>query len=115
MSSVGAPFEVITAIGGGAKSSLWVQMLADSLGLPVGVSETVEASSLGAAMIAAFGAGWYPSIDVAAASMGSRLSMTQPVASRHSRYLELMDIHASVYSSNAATVKALRAFGAASV
>jgi xylulokinase len=57
------------AIGGGASSNLWVRILTDVLGKPVMRSSTLEASSLGAAMAAAKGVGWYASFAEAAASM----------------------------------------------
>ena len=66
---LGYKIEHFVAIGGGANSALWRQMLADAAGKPVLVSQTVEASALGAGMIAAFGAGWYPGIANAAESM----------------------------------------------
>ncbi len=55
-----APNEIV-AIGGGAQSDLWCSILADVLALPLLRSATPEASSLGAAMAAAVGAGWFAS------------------------------------------------------
>ncbi len=50
----------ITLIGGGARSALWAQMAADMFGLPVRVHKTPrEATSLGAALTAGVGIGWY--------------------------------------------------------
>ena len=55
----GSPIDEFVAIGGGASSDLWCQILADCTGRAVHRSATVEASSLGAAIAAAAGAGWY--------------------------------------------------------
>ncbi len=44
--------ETIFANGGFAKSSLWVQMLADIFGKPVSLNDTVETGTVGAAMMA---------------------------------------------------------------
>ena len=50
----------ITLIGGGAKSTLWAQMAADMFEVPVRVHQTPrEATSLGAALTAGVGIGWY--------------------------------------------------------
>ena len=89
------------AIGGGANSALWRQMLADASGKPVLVSQTVEASALGAGMIAAYGAGWYPDIVTAAKSMSGSTKKVEPDRSKYSRYRELLEIYRKLYSSTA--------------
>ncbi len=61
--------ERILAVGGGANSALWLRMMADATGLPISLSESLEASSLGAAMSAAVGLGWFADFDAAAATM----------------------------------------------
>ena len=58
--ATGEPIRELLAIGGGAKNALMRQIVADATGRPVLVSSTVEASCLGAGMLAAAGAGWYP-------------------------------------------------------
>lgn len=50
-----APSEAV-AIGGGIKSALWRQILADMLGIPLATVENVD-SSLGSAMLAGVAAG----------------------------------------------------------
>jgi xylulokinase len=59
----GFPVEVIRLIGGGAQSGLWLQMIADVTGLPVERPTVTEAAILGAAMLAAFGHGDFPSLE----------------------------------------------------
>ena len=87
----------VVVIGGGANSELWRQMLADALGKPVNVSTTVEASALGAGMIAAFGAGWYNSITDAANAMAGSTSAVRPDPTRHAAYQELLAIYRKLY------------------
>ncbi len=89
------------AIGGGANSALWRQMLADASGKDVLVSQTVEASALGAGMIAAFGVGWYPTITEAAKSMTGSTVKYAPNSSMYSRYRELSDIYRKLYAATA--------------
>ena len=93
--------ERFVAIGGGANSALWRRMLSDASGKPVHVSETVEASALGAGMIAAHGAGWYPSITDAADAMAGDTVAVEPDAARGERYGELGAIYADLYAATA--------------
>jgi xylulokinase len=58
----GYAIEEIRAIGGAAKSDFWLQMQADVTGLPVQRPRTTEAATLGAAMLAATGAGDFSSL-----------------------------------------------------
>jgi xylulokinase len=100
------------AIGGGASSPLWRQMLADASGKTVLISDTVEASALGAAMIAAFGLGWYPSITEAAHAMAGKSRPVEPDARCGERYRALLDIYRGLYHATAATSRRLVAFAA---
>jgi xylulokinase len=90
------------AIGGGAASPLWRQMLADASGKPVLLSDTVEASALGAGMTAAYGAGWYPSITAAAQEMTGQTRAVEPDPRAGRRYEALLDIYNDVYAATAA-------------
>ena len=56
------PITHFAAVGGGSRSDLWCQILADASARDVKRLETAEASALGAAMAAAKGAGWFKSI-----------------------------------------------------
>ncbi len=85
------------AIGGGAGSPLWRQMLADASGKPVLVSDTVEASALGAGMTAAYGAGWFPSLAGAAHGMAGRTQTVSPNPTAGERYEALLDIYRDAY------------------
>jgi xylulokinase len=98
------------AIGGGANSPAWVQMLADASGKNVLIADTVEASSLGAAMIAAYGAGWYGSIGEAASNMSGKTRLIKPNLDNKSQYDDLIDIYQHVYDSNKKTNKSLVKF-----
>lgn len=101
----------LTAVGGGAASDLWVQILADVSGRPITRSTTVEASSLGAAMAAAAGAGWFPSIAAAAAAMAGATTRTvAPDEARARRYGELKAIYADLWPTLAAWNARLAAF-----
>jgi xylulokinase len=58
----------LRVVGGGARNTTWLQIKADVTGLSVELLAEPEATALGAALIAAVGAGWYPDLDIAAAA-----------------------------------------------
>ncbi|MBM7068689.1 FGGY-family carbohydrate kinase [Actibacterium sp. 188UL27-1] len=63
-----APDRLI-AVGGGSSNALWTQMLTDATGLPLVQCLSREASSLGAGISAAVGAGLFDSFDAATRAM----------------------------------------------
>ncbi len=92
--AMGTQITGITAIGGGTASSLLMQIVADTTNLPVSKADVVEASALGAAMCAAKGIGWYPTLHAAAQGMGqTEMTVTYPNAANTARYRELRKIY----------------------
>jgi xylulokinase len=90
----GAKIERIVAIGGGAGSSLLLQIIADATDTPVFRAEVAEASALGAAACAAKGVGWFQSLSEAARAMTpDDLSETKPIRANVKRYAELRAIY----------------------
>jgi xylulokinase len=55
----------IRASGGGTASPLWRQILADVLEAEIATVSTTEGAAYGAALLAAVGAGWFPTVDAA--------------------------------------------------
>jgi len=85
-------------VGGGSRSDLWCQILADAANREVKRLETAEASALGAAMAAARGAGWYTSVPKAAAAMSGKPSRTfRPRTKDSARYQELLGIYSELW------------------
>ncbi|MFM9996236.1 MAG: xylulokinase [Phycisphaerales bacterium] len=60
--SIGVKAESARVGGGGAKSRLWRQVLADALGVPVATTNTEEGPAFGAALLAGVGAGVWSSV-----------------------------------------------------
>jgi xylulokinase len=56
----------IRASGGGTTSPLWRQILADVLGAEIATVDTAEGAAYGAGLLAAVGAGWFPTVETAA-------------------------------------------------
>ncbi|MFQ5859233.1 MAG: FGGY-family carbohydrate kinase, partial [Anaerolineae bacterium] len=69
MAATDQRFEEYVVLGGGSRSRLWCQILADVTGVPIVRSATTEATCLGAAILAAAAAGWYPDAYAAADAM----------------------------------------------
>ncbi len=55
--------------GGGSKSPLWRQVVADALGVPLVATGTAEGAAYGAAVLATVAAGWYPQVAQASADL----------------------------------------------
>jgi len=106
----GLTVEKFVAIGGGASSPLWTQMLADSTDKEVAISTTVEASALGAAMIAAHGAGWYSSFNEAAQQMRGTTTVVTPNPRVRPLWDELLAIYRRIFPKNEQTFNDLVQF-----
>jgi xylulokinase len=67
--------------GGGSRSPLWRQIVADVLGLPLVATATAEGAAYGAAVLAATAAGWCPDVPQASAALVSLGERTPPGSS----------------------------------
>ena len=91
------PSEVIFA-GGASKSDLWCQILADVLGLPVNVPRVKEATALGAAIMAGYGVGVYPSISETAKKLVHFDKRYEPNMENHKTYMQMYKVWREVYA-----------------
>ncbi|MCQ6560543.1 FGGY-family carbohydrate kinase [Paenibacillus mendelii] len=66
LSEAGIPIDTLRAVGGGAKSDLWLQIKADIMNRPIERLNVSEAGTVGAIMLAGKAAGAYRSFDEAA-------------------------------------------------
>ena len=97
----GAPEEVVFA-GGASKGEVYCQILADVLGLPVKVPVVREATALGAAILAGYGAGIYPDISEAARRLVRWHKVYQPNAENHAVYEKMYGPWRKMYASQLA-------------
>ena len=70
----------LRSLGGASHSKLWLQIKADVLNLPITVTDCSEATSLGAAMLAAVAAGEYADCEQATAQMVKTAFRVEPGA-----------------------------------
>ena len=87
----------IVFAGGAAKSPLWCQILSDVTGLAVRVPVVKEATGLGAAILAGFGAGIYRSIDEAAEKLIVWDKTYLPNPENHAIYQKIYDPWRKMY------------------
>lgn len=107
----GEPIRELLTMGGGARSRLMRQIVADSSGRTVLISSTLEASCLGVGMLAAAGAGWYPTPVAAAQAMQGTVTATvEPDPGRAAAYAELLAIYRELYPALRATFARLAAY-----
>lgn len=66
--------------GGGSASVLWRQILADVAGTPVATTSTTEGAAQGAAMLAAVGVRWFPSVPDACRALVGVDEVVEPSA-----------------------------------
>lgn len=91
MEARGQRFNEYVVLGGGSRSDLWCQILADVTDVPLVRSATTEATCLGAGILAAAAAGWYPDVKTAADGMTS-------TAERFTPDLEAQTVYEQLYS-----------------
>ena len=89
-----APAQV-RASGGGTASPVWRQVLADILGCELATVSTTEGAAYGASLLAAVGAGWFPTVEAASEALVRVTPMAAPgrdaprYAEAHGAYREL--------------------------
>lgn len=92
LEQAGLPIRSFRAVGGGSKSSQWMQIKADIMNRPVHAMKVNEAACLGAAMLAGVGAGVFRSPSDAAKScvrLGITYHPRKPVAQLYAEKFEL--------------------------
>lgn len=96
--NTGIELNMINVGGGGAKSKLWLQILADITAKNLYSSKSVESGALGVAMLASIGCGLYKSIDEANEKMNNQeLALTQFNPDKSDYYNALYEIYKNLY------------------
>ena len=96
MTSLGVTASEVRAAGGGARSPLWCQILADVLERPVATLGLDEGPAYGAALLAGVGTGCWSSVEEAASlvAVASRVEPDQRAAALHrDRILVYRELH----------------------
>jgi sugar (pentulose or hexulose) kinase len=110
---LGRPLDLLLTTGGGSRSRLWRQIVADVTRKAVVACREPETTSLGAGIHAAAAAGWYGSLLEAADAMTGTGATHSPSEDTAARYDELFAIYREIYPRTAPLHRALqRAFDA---
>ena len=83
---LGIQIERTKICGGGAKSPLWRQMVADILNIKVDIPKSEEGPSMGGAMLAAVACGEYASVEEAAEKIVEIVDTVEPILENAARY-----------------------------
>lgn len=93
----GVMINELHAVGGGARSPLWLQLKADICQVPLRVPQVTEAACLGAALLAGVAAGAYPDIDTAVAQTVHLERHVEPQPDSVSAYDARYQLYRQVY------------------
>jgi len=93
----GLELKQIRATGGGAKSPLWRQIIADVLGVELVITNATEGPAFGAALLAGVAAGVYDSVQQACAQTVSITERTEPDPQTASAYAQAYEVYRALY------------------
>jgi xylulokinase len=96
----------IRASGGGTASALWRQVLADVLQAEIATVSTTEGAAYGAGLLAAVGAGWFPTVEAAADAVVVATPAAEP-GPEAERYAELHARYRGLYPALAPSFRRL--------
>jgi xylulokinase len=94
---MGVPVSDMTVCGGGSKSKIWRQMLADLYSCPVGTLAADEGGALGAALLAAVGTGVYASLDEACGFVVHKNALLSPDLDTSQKYEPYYRLYKKLY------------------
>jgi xylulokinase len=97
MEAAGIAVRELRAMGGGAKSALWLQTKADILGKPVVAMDVSEAPCLGGAILAGVATGTFDSVEAGVAQMVRTRRTHEPDMEQHARYTEKARLFGEIY------------------
>lgn len=97
ITQAGARIKKLHATGGGAHSATWMQMKADVLGIPITSLATVDAGTVGSAMMTGIALGVFKNLDDAAGHMIQTKSEYLPREEYHKKYMEVFERYEKIY------------------
>lgn len=97
--ALGEPVTDVVALGGGSRSPVWCQIIADVMRRNVSVVREPESTCLGAGMLAAAAVGLHDSIPAAAEAMSGVSTSFEPASRTADSYDRLFDVYRDIYPS----------------
>jgi xylulokinase len=97
LAPAGLKYQRLAATGGGARSEVWMQMKADILNCPITALETVNAGTVGCAMLTGVALGIWNSLEDAARAMVHEVRTYEPDVGMHRKYMEIYGRYRRLY------------------
>lgn len=94
----GKTVDKVVSIGGGAQNPVWLQMQADIFNATVVSLENEQGPGLGAAMLAAYGCGWFESLEACADQFVKHADSYEPNPEAVAAYESLFRVYQQVYA-----------------
>jgi xylulokinase len=95
--NAGIEVREMRSVGGGTRSTLWNQIKADALGMPVQLPRAPVGAAFGDAVLAGLGLGLYPDLGGALHDMVKLETRYEPNRKNHARYQEIYGIYRKLY------------------
>ena len=93
----GKVIDTIVSIGGGAKNEDWLQIQADIFDAKIVRLESEQGPGMGAAMLAAYGCGWFASLKECADEFLNEDKVFEPIQENVENYRKLFAIYQEIY------------------
>ncbi|KAF0823748.1 xylulokinase [Cytobacillus firmus] len=93
----GKKIDSIISIGGGAKNEEWLQIQADIFNAKVVKLTSEQGPGVGAAMLAAYGCGWYSSLSKCSQVFTQVAETYEPIKENVEKYKELYSLYKLIY------------------
>lgn len=105
------PIEQVRATGGGSRSLVWCQILADVFGTELVTVNVTEGSAYGAALLAGVGTGVYGSVPEACSATVLIVDRIEPIAEKRAAYDQYYSVYRSLYRALKPAFDAVAAIG----
>lgn len=93
----GKTIDTIISIGGGAKNETWLQIQADVFNATIVKLKSEQGPAVGAAILAAYGCGWYESLEKCADTFIQQAQTYSPNPENVEKYQQLFKLYKQVY------------------
>ncbi|URZ05060.1 xylulokinase [Clostridium felsineum] len=98
LKSLKVDMKEIRISGGGSKSALWRQIIADVFNLRVSIINSKEGPAYGAGILAAVGVGLFKSVDEACKTLIRTTDQTEPIEQNVIKYNKHYEVYSSLYA-----------------
>lgn len=106
----GKSIDTIISIGGGAKNDTWLQIQADVFNARIEKLTSEQGPGMGAAMLAAYGSGWFKSLKECAGKFIQSAKVYTPNQQNVELYGKLFNVYKQVYSQTKVLNEQLKEF-----